>query len=205
MARVMRPLTLTLVLVCTAGTPGQAAETPGDQGSTPGTGPAEARQAAALADDPEPGAGPKRSGSRKAAREHRVGDRREDRAREASGGDSDNGGADTTGTEHGARILGRHRLGQTAPWGPGGPRQFLDRHDDGMGGLPRVADPAGLGTNPRFDYFIDEDGDGIGDGRRLGPRVRSSVLEGRRTRASPRGEPRVPPGRPLIHGRERRR
>ena len=81
-----------------------------------------------------------------------------------------NGVNDITGLKYTRKSLQGYRYGRVDEERRRVHRRFRDRDGDGMHDvLQRFAGPD-LGFNRKFDYFIDEDGDGIGDGRVLGPR-----------------------------------
>ena len=87
-------------------------------------------------------------------------------------------------------------------------RRFVDDDRDGMNDLIRRFHPP-TDIVPRMDHFIDEDGDGIADGRRLrAPMAGLPLMERLRGRGRPDGRPKRPPGPrrppPKDQKRERR-
>ncbi len=78
-------------------------------------------------------------------------------------------------------------------------RLFVDRNKDGVNDLVRRFDASGLGLSRKFDYFIDEDGDGIRDGRVLRPGLHPPWFE--QVRKGAGADPRIKrkPVPPKMH------
>jgi hypothetical protein len=106
---------------------------------------------------------------------------------------------DITGEKYDRHSLKGYRFGRVDEERGIIHRRFIDEDRDGMNDLIRRFHPP-PGPGPRMDHFIDEDGDGIADGRRLHPPMAGSpLMERLRGRPKPDGRPKQPPPRPRRH------
>ena len=108
---------------------------------------------------------------------------------------------DITGLEYSRDSLRGYRYGRVDEERTKVHRKFLDRDADGMHDLIK---PAHLRALKR-DIFIDEDGDGISDGRRLRLRERTKSRLSKHLKEQKKESPKRPPKRRPIPKREKSR
>lgn len=108
---------------------------------------------------------------------------------------------DITGEKYSRKSLRGYRYGRVDEERKTVHRRFVDKDRDGMNDLIRRFHPP-PGNEPRRDHFIDEDGDGIADGRRLHPPMAGPrLIERLKGRPKRRPGPRRPPPRDRKEGR----
>ena len=108
---------------------------------------------------------------------------------------------DITGLKYSRDSLKGYRYGRVDEERTKVHREFLDRDADGMNDLIK---PAHLRALKR-DLFIDEDGDGISDGRRLRLRERTKSRLSKHLKEHEKESPKLPPRRRPTPKREKSR